>query len=119
MESSIFANRLDEPFIATLPPKQNLDEILVVPNPFVIGEGFSRPGEQDRIQFVNIPNPCTIRIYTVRGDLVRTLEVGSGDGAIVSWDQVTDYGQFVESGVYIYHVEFNGNTKIGKFAIVR
>ena len=119
MESSIFANRIADPFIATLPPKQNLDEILVVPNPFVIGEGFSRPGEQDRIQFVNIPNPCTIRIYTVRGDLVRTLEAGQGDGAIVSWDQVTDFGQFVESGVYIYHVEFNGNTKIGKFAIVR
>lgn len=119
LETSIFANRLQLPFTATLPPKDNLDDILVVPNPFVIGEGFSQPGEQDKIQFVNLPNPCTIRIYTVRGDLVKTIIVKEGDGAIVSWDQVTDFGQFVESGIYIFHAEFNGGTKIGKFAIVR
>ncbi|MBI9071054.1 MAG: T9SS type A sorting domain-containing protein [Melioribacteraceae bacterium] len=119
MESSIFANRMSEPFVATLPPKETLDEILVVPNPFVIGQGSSRPGEGDQIQFVNIPNPCTIRIYTVRGDLVKTIEVSSGDGAIVSWDQITDFGQFVKSGVYIFHVESDLGTKIGKLAIVR
>ncbi|MEP0862193.1 MAG: hypothetical protein HRF52_12230 [Ignavibacterium sp.] len=119
LETSIFANRLQIPFTATLPPKDNLEDILVVPNPFVIGEGFSQPGEQDKIQFVNLPNPCTIRIFTVRGDLVKTIDVKEGDGAIVSWDQVTDFGQFVESGVYIFHAEFNGGTKIGKFAIVR
>jgi hypothetical protein len=71
LETSIFANRLQQPFVATLPPVETLDEVLVVPNPFVIGEGFSQPGVQDKIQFVNIPNPCTIRIYTVRGDLVK------------------------------------------------
>lgn len=119
MESSIFANRTQTPFVATLQPATDLEEILVVPNPFIIGEGFSQPGEQDKIQFVNIPNPCTIRIYTVRGDLVKTIEVAEGDGAIVSWDQVTDFGQFVESGVYIFHVESEFGTKIGKLAIVR
>lgn len=119
LETSIFANRTQIPFTATLPPKENLDDILVVPNPFVIGEGFSQPGEQDKIQFVNLPNPCTIRIYTVRGDLVKTIVASEGDGAIVSWDQVTDYGQFVESGVYIFYAESKGKTKIGKFAIVR
>ncbi len=119
LESSIFANRLQTPFIATLPPKDNLEEALVVPNPFVLGEGFSRPGEQDLIQFVNIPNPCTIRIYTIRGDLVKTIDVGAGEGAIVSWDQVTDFGQFVESGIYVFHIEYDGKSKIGKLAIVR
>lgn len=119
LETSIFANRTLTPFTATLAPKDNLEEVLVVPNPFVIGEGFSQPGEKDKIQFVNIPNPCTIRIYTVRGDLVKTINVNEGDGAIVSWDQVTDYGQFVESGIYIFHAESKGKTKIGKFAIVR
>lgn len=119
LESSIFANRSKNPFIATLPPKKNLDEILVVPNPFVIGKGFSQPGVKDKIQFVNIPNPCTIRIYTMRGDLVKTIRVGDGDGAIVSWDQVTDFGQFVESGIYLFHVESKGKSKVGKFAIVR
>lgn len=119
LETSIFANRLKTPFVATLPPKDNLDDILVVPNPFVIGKGFSQPGITDKIQFVNLPNPCTIRIYTLRGDLVKKIDVESGSGAIVSWDQVTDFGQFVESGIYLFHVESKGKTKIGKFAIVR
>jgi hypothetical protein len=124
MESSIYASSNNAvrkgvtPFLSTLPPKSNLDEVLVVPNPFVIREGFSSPIETDQIQFVNIPNPCTIRIYTVRGDLVKTISV-EFEGGIVSWDQVTDYGQFAESGIYIYYIDSLAGTKIGKFAIVR
>lgn len=119
LETSIFANRTQVPFIATIPAKKDLNEVLVVPNPFIIGEGFSLPGERDNLRFVNLPNPCTIRIYTVRGDLVKTIDVPDGSGAIISWDQVTDFGQFVESGIYIFHIEYSGGNKIGKFAIVR
>jgi hypothetical protein len=119
METSIFANRTVTPFVATIPPSGSVENVLVVPNPFVIGAGLSQPGVGDKIQFVNIPNPCTIRIYTVRGDLVKTLNVGTGAGAIVAWDQVTNYGQYVESGIYIYHLESPAGNKIGKFAIVR
>jgi len=119
LESSIFANRMITTFVATLPPKETMDEVLVVPNPFVIGQGSSRPGEGDQIQFVNIPNPCTIRIYTIRGDIVKTINVSKDVGAIVSWNQITDFGQFVTSGIYIYHIESKFGTKIGKLAIVR
>jgi len=119
LESSIYANRMIEPFVATLPPNTTNDNILVVPNPFVIGKGSSRPGEGDQIQFVNVPNPCTIRIFTIRGDLVKTINVGSNVGAIVAWDQITDYGQFVTSGMYIYQVDSEYGNKIGKLAIVR
>lgn len=119
LETSIFANRKQTPFIATIAPKEDLEEVLVVPNPFIISEGQSQPGAGDQIQFVNLPNPCTIRIYTVRGDIVKTIDVADGTGAIVTWDQVTDYGQFVESGIYIFHIDYNGGSKLGKFAIVR
>lgn len=107
------------PFVATFPPESSVDNVIVVPNPFVIREGFSQPGEGDVIQFVNIPNPCTIRIYTVRGDLVKTIVVTEGTGALISWNQVSDYGQFVESGIYVFHVESPYGNKTGKFAIVR
>lgn len=122
LESSIFANRTNVPFKMTLPAlpsNGSLDEIVVVPNPFVIGEGFSQPSVGDEILFVNVPNPCTIRIYTVRGDLVKKLEVPDNFGGIVAWDQSTDYGQFAKSGMYIYHVESPTGTKIGKLAIIR
>ncbi len=119
METSIFANRSAKPFVATLPPSQGVNDVLVVPNPFVIGLGRSQPGSGDNLQFVNIPNPCTIRIYTVRGDLVKTITVGNDAGSIVSWNQVTEYGQFIKSGIYIYHLESQLGTKIGKFAVIR
>ncbi len=119
MESSIFANRMTLPFKATIPPTNELDKILVVPNPFIARSGFLNPRDIDVIQFVNIPSPCTIRIYTIRGDLVKTIH-HSDDSGIASWNQVTDYGQYVESGVYIYHIETpDGKKKIGKFAIIR
>ena len=119
METSIFANRTTRPFLATLPAPKSVNEVLVVPNPFVIGEGSSQPGETDQIQFVNVPNPSTIRIYTVRGDLVKTIVVDENRGGIVTWNQVTDFGQYVESGVYIFHVESQYGKSTGKFAIVR
>ncbi len=121
-ETSIFANRTITPFRTTFPPNESPDNVVVVPNPFVLGDKYSSlgiPGSQDEIQFVNIPNPCTIRIYTIRGDLVRTLKAEEGTGAIISWNQVTDFGQFVESGIYIFHVDSPKGQKTGKFAIVR
>ncbi len=119
LESSIFANRSASTFVATSVPTNNLNNVLVVPNPFVAGAGQSQPGVEDVIQFVNLPNPCTIRIYTVRGDLVKTINVAEGSGAITAWDQATDYGQYVTTGVYIYHIESRVGNKIGKLAIVR
>ena len=61
LESSIYANRTVTPFKATIPPIQNtLDRILVVPNPFISRSGLINPTDQDVIQFINIPDPCTI-----------------------------------------------------------
>lgn len=119
LESSIFANRLSRPFRMTIAPAKSQNDVLVVPNPFVISRGVSQVGSGDDILFTNVPNPCTIRIYTVRGDLVRTIEVPEGTGGIVSWNQQTGYGQFAESGIYIFHVDSPAGTKVGKFAIIR
>lgn len=119
LESSLFANRTEQPFTATVPPATGLDAVLVVPNPFVARAGFINPQDTDRIQFTNIPSPSTIRIYTMRGVLVHTIEHDDGSG-VALWDQVTRYGQFVESGVYLYHVETpDGRATRGRFAIIR
>ncbi len=122
-ESSKYVNKTIEPFRAGIGPSSDLADITVVPNPFVIESGLTRPGDEDIIQFVNIPSPCTIRIYTVRGDLVKTIEHTQSLG-IATWNQVSNWGQYVESGVYIYHVVSKapgskGQTKIGKFSIIR
>lgn len=119
LESSLFANRMEQPFTATIPPAPGLEQVLVVPNPFVSRAGFINPQDSDRIQFTNVPSPSTIRIYTMRGVRVKTIDHADGSG-VALWDQVTDFGQFVESGVYIYQVETpDGRRTAGRFAIVR
>lgn len=122
-ESSKYVNKTIEPFRAGIGPSSDLADITVVPNPFVIESGLTRPGDEDIIQFVNLPSPCKIRIYTIRGDLVKTINHTQSLG-IATWNQVSNWGQYVESGVYIYHVVSKapgskGQTKIGKFSIIR
>jgi len=119
LETSIFANRTIRPFRATIPARDDLSDIVVVPNPFIMRSGAVTPDDRDVIQFVNLPTPATIRIYTMRGDLVKTI-YHTDDSGIAWWNQQTDYGQFAQSGVYIYHIEVPGQGATrGRFAIIR
>jgi len=104
----------------------DLDKIAVVPNPYVGAaswEPFSTSvgrGER-RIYFMHLPNKCTIRIYTISGKHVDTIEHDSfiSDGQ-VSWDMVSKDGMDIAYGVYVFHVDAPGiGEKIGRFAIIK
>ncbi|MDZ7260895.1 MAG: hypothetical protein ONB05_02080, partial [candidate division KSB1 bacterium] len=107
--------------------RDQLSQIAVVPNPYTAAAtweprnpfGFGR-GER-RIYFINLPKDCTIRIYTVRGYLVDTIEHhGSGINGAESWDLVSKDGMDIAYGLYIYHVDAPGiGTHIGKFAVIK
>ena len=70
------------------------------------------------LTFVNLPGNCTIKIFTVDGDLVKTLRHTNGSGTAY-WDIRSDYNQMLSTGVYFYHVDSDAGEKIGKFAIIR
>ncbi len=98
----------------------------VVPNPYVGAASFEPAnfgvvgrGER-RLEFRNLPKVCTIRIFTVRGDLVQTLtHDGSTDG-FVAWNLRTKDNLDAAPGLYIYHVdEGTAGSYIGKFAIIK
>ena len=105
---------------------QELERIAVTPNPYVGASIFERRSQVEgrgerRIQFVNLPPRCTIRIFNVRGELVKVLEHDSfaSDGSEF-WDLRTGGGQDVAYGVYVYHVEAPGiGEKVGKLALVK
>ncbi|MEN8191348.1 MAG: T9SS type A sorting domain-containing protein [Bacteroidota bacterium] len=97
----------------------SMDEITVVPNPYHdLSVKNNWPGEPNKIMFVNLPKECTIKIFTMTGDLVKTLDHTDGTGE-EAWNQVSRNNQLVFSGVYLYHVESEKGEKIGKFVIIR
>ena len=107
-----------------------MNEIKVVPNPFRQESGFPRDsGEMKRLAFLNIPEKCTIRIYTIALDLVRRIEHDGGGeetwGSSLGRDYLlTDFAMNVSPGIYIYHIESHveghkGDSKIGKIFIIK
>jgi hypothetical protein len=94
-----------------------LDEIKTVPNPFYMLGGYDPNPGVYAIKFHHLPEECTIRIYNLGGDLVRTIEKTSSD-AIATWDILTENGLPVASGIYIWVVDAPGfGTKVGKMAV--
>lgn len=105
--------------------KSQLENIYVVPNPYVAFSDAEQPARQPNrrgekvLQFRNLPKECTIRIYTIAGELVQTL-YKNDDGSIVNWDLLSYEGQRIAYGVYIYHVDAPGiGEKIGRFAVIK
>jgi hypothetical protein len=97
-----------------------LGEVRVVPNPYNPNAAFDKqafPGEP-RIQFINLPSPAKVDVYTVSGDLVRSLNHEGVDNSL-DWDLKNDGGEAVAPGIYLYHVEASGETATGRFVIVR
>lgn len=98
----------------------NLADIKVVPNPYIVRNNWEPSGDYSRIAFTHLPDKCTIRIYTLSGDHLRTLEHDSPElDGNENWDLLTKNNQKIASGVYIYHVKSPYGEKIGKFAVVR
>ena len=117
LHSNHFYTKTTEGAVLQRPPG-TLEEIRVVPNPVNIQrEDFL--GERDKLMFYNIPAVCDIRIYTERGDLIKTLYHTSGSGDH-SWNLKTDELQLVSSGIYIAHIELpDGRSAYRKFIVIR
>jgi hypothetical protein len=104
-----------------------LDFIKVVPNPYIVRNPWEVSSDYGELRFTNLPDECTIRIYTISGSLIRTLEhkveanaASAIQGGTEKWDVLTDNNQRPASGIYIYHIETpDGDTKTGKFALIR
>lgn len=110
--SGIPADMSDTPFaivnvISSV--KQTSD---LVPEQFALLQNYPNPFNLDtRIEFsVAKAGRVSLRIFNVRGELVRTLqrgELAAGNYA-VSWDGHDEDGQVAPSGIYIYNIKADG-----------
>ncbi len=105
-----------------------MDQIYVVPNPYVglsdIEPTNRLPGAtrgERRIYFEHLPSLCTIRIFTINGDLVQTLNHDTGvQNGREYWNLLNRDGFSVAYGVYIAHIDAPGvGEKILKFALIK
>ena len=109
--------------------KSSLDRIKVVPNPYVAAatweerNPFSTGRGPRSIHFIHLPARCTIRIFTVSGELVAKLNHDVGENIIdgtEEWNLLTRDNLAAAYGVYIYHVDAPDiGEKVGKFAVIK
>ncbi len=81
--------------------------INVVPNPYYAYSEYERNRVDTRVKITNLPEKCTVRIYSVNGKLMRTFKKDSQITSI-DWDLNNQIGVAVSSGVYLIHVEVPG-----------
>ncbi len=107
--------------------KESLNKITVVPNPYVVTAAWEikNPYTSGRgprsIKFMNLPQNCTIRIYSVDGSLIRKIEHHSTltDG-IEEWDLLSKDQMEIAYGVYVYHISAPGiGEKVGRILIIK
>lgn len=115
-------------FIDNRLASSRLDNIYVVPNPYIGASIFEPanklPGQnrgERRIYFENLPMKCTIRIYTLNGELVNQLDHDSGmDNGREYWNLLNKDGFSVAYGVYLAHIDAPGiGEKLIKFALIK
>ena len=81
-----------------------LSRIGVTPNPYRGRSAYERDSNDRLVRFVNLPEQAQIRIYTVAGTLIRTIDK-SGLGSTIDWNLETENNLPVASGMYLIHVE--------------
>jgi hypothetical protein len=123
---------------------ETVGEVFVVPNPYrgdLVYSSYKPPWETPdprrnlydepgkdrwteydrRIQFVNLPSPCAIKIYSSSGDLINILQHDDPDVGVFNWNLTSSVGQTIASGIYLYTVEDkkNGKIQVGKFVVIK
>ncbi|MBT3342866.1 MAG: hypothetical protein HN712_09160 [Gemmatimonadetes bacterium] len=83
----------------------------VYPHPFVT-DGRSQ------LTFAGLPLGASVEIYTLQGELVRTLAGEPGRGT-VGWNGLNDAGFLVSSGIYLYVAQAPSSPAIrGRIAVI-
>jgi hypothetical protein len=112
-------------------------KVIAYPNPYradgnyrsMAGGGFEGRGQEDlpaertrAIHFINLPHKCTIRIYSIDGDLVREIVHNYPPDSPLSghdtWDLITRNTQAPVSGIYYFVVDSERGKQIGKLVLI-
>jgi hypothetical protein len=135
LETSPLLNAVEE---YPLPSANSVEEkgldVVVFPNPYRIDGGYAAAGYENRerirsaersraIHFANLPKICTIRIFSIDGDLIKQIDHDRTDGGPGSqeetWDVISRNTQSVVTGIYLWHVQSDMGEQLGKLVIIK
>ena len=125
IENSKGTTVLDRNYIQVYPgaaPATNLKNVMVVPNPYIVNSGFKETEHLRQIRFTNLTEKCTVKIFSLNGELIDTIEHDNASSGNAWWALRTVNNQEVAPGLYIFHVKSKNKNQepfIGKFAVVR
>ncbi len=125
IENSKGTTVLDKNFVQVYPgvkPVEVLGDVGVVPNPYRVNSDLNEEVHKREIRFTKLTENCTIKIFTVTGEHVATIEHEDPDIGEKVWDMRTVNNQEIAPGLYIFHVRQHGSSGdpfIGKFAVIR
>jgi hypothetical protein len=102
-----------------------MNQCKIVPNPYYINHQGQRSPYDAKIYFTKLPKECTIDIYTINGDLVRSISHNEVNGyapdqqALEVWDLLSKNKQRVQSQTLTAIITAkNGAKSIQNFTIV-
>jgi len=95
----------------TVEAAENVASVRGYPSPFRPGMGALG------ITFDRLPAQASVRLYTMNGLLVKTLEAGGRSEVL--WDISNDDGSSVASGVYLAVIESNGERRVMKVMVIK
>lgn len=127
LSSDIFRLVAKKGYVDNDQAKADIKNIKVVPNPYLANALWEpkNPYTSGRgprsIHFTHLPSKCTIKIFTVNGELVKEIEHNATlDDGSAEWNLLTKDNLSASYGVYIYYVDAPGiGKKAGKFAIIK
>jgi hypothetical protein len=91
-------------------------------------EGLGRQWVEDKrvVWFIHLPPKCTIRIFTIAGEVVKTISHDDAqreaNGLAVGQEEfilLSESNRALASGIYVYLVESEYGTQTGKFVVIR
>ncbi len=95
----------------------SLDNIRVIPNPYIVTEIWETGFNEHIIQFVGLPEKATIKILNSNAELIKTL-YHDKQSSIEKWDLKNEFNQMVAAGVYFYFIDTPIGQKTGKFFVI-
>ncbi len=98
--------------------RNDLEKINIVPNPFYAFNTLQTSLINRFVTFRRLPEQCTIKIYTLNGDLIRVLSKDNTESTM-QYDLKNSENVPIASGMYIALIDAPGiGNKVLKFAVM-